>query len=582
MTDVLDRRSFLSVAAAAGLPTALAQELWATPPQAPGEAVEPAVLSRAVTKEQLIAAEAVLGLNYTDSERDLMLQSVNGTITTVEKLHSVPLPNPVVPAIHFDPVPAGSSAVGQPLSTSRANAARPATPEVPRSETDWAYLSAAELGRLVRAKKVTVRELTERALTRFSQYDSALHCVVTLTRERALTQADLLDSEVKRGVFRGPLHGVPYAAKDLFAVPRYPTTWGSPLYKERVIDETAAVVERLDRAGAVLVAKTSLGEFAQGDVWFGGMTRNPWNTEQGSSGSSAGSASAVSAGLVPFALGTETLGSIISPCTRCGVSGLRPTFGRISRHGAMALSWTMDKVGPIARHAEDLALVFDALHGADPRDPSARTLPFQFEPSRPLSGIRIGVHPSLSAPGPDATAQQRAGYAAQEPVLAALTAQGARLRPIVWPEELPTDAMRTILSVEAAAAFEEVTRSNRDDEMVQQNRGAWPNTFRAAHFVSAVQYVQANRARTLLMQRLAELYAEVDVIVAPTNAGSVLTATNLSGHPTVVVPSGFSEQGAPRAITFVAALWREDLALRLAAAWQAASEVHLRRPPNFS
>lgn len=582
MPERLDRRTFLTVATSAGLPLVLADQLWAVTERAHDGAPPPKDWLRAVTKEQLIAAEAVLGVSYTDGERELMLQTVNGAIATVAKLQSVPLPNNVVPALHFDPNAAGEAPPAQYFPTPGVRSVPRREYRVPATDADWAFLSAEEMAALIREKKITVRALTERALTRFSQFDSTLRCVVTLTRERALTQADQLDAEVRRGVLRGPLHGVPYAAKDLFAVPGYPTTWGSPLYRDRVLDETAAVVERLDAAGAVLVAKTSLGEFAQGDVWFGGMTRNPWNPEQGSSGSSAGSASAVGAGLVPFAIGTETLGSIISPCTRCGVSGLRPTFGRISRHGAMALSWTMDKVGPIARHAGDLALVFEALHGADPRDPSTQSHPFRFEPTRPLSGIRIGVHPTLAEPGAGATEQQRAAYASQQPVLAALTAQGARLRPIIWPEDLPTDAMRIILSVEAAAAFEAVTRGNRDDEMVQQNRGAWPNTFRAAHFISAVQYVQANRARTLLMQRLAQLFADVDVVVAPTNAGSVLTATNLSGHPTVVVPSGFSAQGAPRAITFVAALWREDLALRLAAAWQSASDIHLRRPPLFS
>lgn len=581
MSQPFDRRTFLGLATAAGLPIALADRLWAE--AVPDGAAPPEAIAalRALTKEQLAAAEAVLGISFTDAERDLMLSTVDGTLASLAKLRQVPLPNPVVPALHFDPLPAGATAVGQPV-TARVPLRRPNPLVLPTTDSDWAFASAEQLGRLIRAGHVTSRQLVERALARYAQYDPILKCAITLTPERARAQADALDAEAKRGSFRGPLHGVPYAAKDLFAVPGYPTTWGSPLFKEQRLEETAAVVERLDKAGAVLVAKSSLGEFAQGDVWFGGMTRNPWNTEQGSSGSSAGSASSVAAGLVPFAIGTETLGSIVSPCTRCGVSGLRPTFGRISRYGAMALSWTMDKVGPIARHAGDLALVFEALHGADPRDPSTRTMPFRYEPDRPLTNVRIGVHPSLAEPTAEASAAQRAAYAAQRPVLDALIKAGATLTPIVWPETLPTDAMRTILTVEAAAAFEEVTRSHRDDQMVQQTRGAWPNTFRAAHMVSAVQYVQANRARTVLMQQLAALYATVDVIIAPTNAGSVLTATNLSGHPTVVVPSGFSEQGAPRAITFVAALWREDLALRLAAVWQQASDIHLRRPPRFA
>ncbi len=578
---MLDRRAFLGLASTLGLPVVLADQLWAehVPQGATPEEAEAAL--RALTVEQLAAAEAVLGLTFTAPERAMMLPTVEAALTALAKLQQVAITNRVVPALHFDPTPLGTIPKPQPI-TAREPLRRPNPLVHPAAEADWAFASAEQVGRLVRQRQVTSRQLVERALARFEQHDPTLKCVVNLTRDRALTQADQLDAEARRGVFRGPLHGVPYAAKDLFAVPGYPTTWGSPLFTDQRLDETAAVVERLDAAGAVLVAKTSLGEFAQGDVWFGGTTKNPWNTEQGSSGSSAGSASAVAAGLVPFAIGTETLGSIISPCTRCGVSGLRPTFGRISRHGAMALSWTMDKVGPIARHAVDLALVFEALHGADPRDPSTRSMPFRYEPDRPLTSVRIGVHPSLSAPAATAAAPQRAAYEAQRPVLDALVKAGATLRPIEWPEELPTDAMRTILTVEAAAAFEDVTRSNRDDQMVQQTRGAWPNSFRAAHLISAVQYVQANRARTLLMQQLDTLYATVDVVIAPTNAGSVLTATNLTGHPTVVVPSGFSEQGAPRAITFVAALWREDLALRLAAVWQRSSDIHLRRPPRFA
>jgi Asp-tRNA(Asn)/Glu-tRNA(Gln) amidotransferase A subunit family amidase len=578
---MLDRRAFLGLATTAGVPLILADQLWADVVPAEADESIAAEALRAITVEQIAAAEAVLGLTYGDSERALMLTTVEASLAAVAKLPALAIKNQVAPALHFDPVPAGVAVPTQPISA-REPMRRPNPLVLPTADGDWNFASAEQLGRLVRQRMVTSRQLVERSLARLEQHDGVLKCVVTLTRERALAQADKLDAEARRGSFRGPLHGVPYAAKDLFAVPGYPTTWGSPLFKEQRLEETAAVVERLDAAGAVLVAKTSLGEFAQGDVWFGGTTKNPWNVEQGSSGSSAGSASAVSAGLVPFAIGTETLGSIVSPCTRCGVSGLRPTFGRISRHGAMALSWTMDKVGPIARHAGDLALVFEALHGSDPRDPSTRSMPFRYEPDRPLESLRIGVHPALAAPSAAATAQQRAAYDAQRPVLDALIRAGATLTPIVWPETLPTDAMRTILTVEAAAAFEELTRSNRDDQMVQQGRNAWPNSFRSAHLISAVQYVQANRARTLLMQQLAELYATVDVVVAPTNAGSVLTATNLTGHPTVVVPSGFSEQGAPRAITFVAALWREDLALRLAAVWQRASDIHLRRPPRFS
>lgn len=579
MPFLTDRRQFVALCAAAGLPL---------PRIRPGAAVGPGPrvarygFTAPLTVEQVAAAEAVFGLSFTPAERQLMLRSLEGALRDYEALRKVPFANAVTPAFRFDPVPPGTSPTGQPAPARRV-ARRTATRFIhPVTEADWAFAGVATLGAMLRAGKVTSRQLVERSLARYAQYDGTLLSAVTVTADRAREQADRCDAEAKKGKYRGPLHGIPYGAKDLFAVPGYPTTWGSPIYREQRLTETAAVVERLDAAGAVLVAKTTLGEFAQGDVWFGGMTRNPWNTEIGSSGSSAGSASGVSAGLVPFAIGTETLGSIVSPCTRCGVSGLRPTFGRVSRHGAMALSWTMDKIGPIARSAEDLALIFAAIHGADPRDPTSRTLPFAFDPALPLAKIRIGVHPALLQAPANANAAAQAAFAANGAVLDALRAQGATLAPVAWPADLPTNVASLIIDVESAAAFEELTRTNRDDEMVQQTENAWPNSFRAGNLVPAVAYVQANRARTQLQLALDAFYRDVDVVIASTGAPGVLAATNLSGHPTVVVPSSFTEAGQPRAITFVGALWREDLALRVAHAWQSASDVHLRRPPKFS
>jgi Asp-tRNA(Asn)/Glu-tRNA(Gln) amidotransferase A subunit family amidase len=512
-------------------------------------------------------------------------------------LHAIPLPNSVPPAFHFDPVPVGKVAIGQPKGLPRPPRVAGAITR-PATESDWAYAGVAALSKLVHSRAVTSRQLVERSLARIEKYTPELLCVITATRERALEQADRMDAEAKAGKFRGPLHGIPYGAKDLFSVPRYPTTWGSPIYKDQVLDVTAAVVEKLDAAGAVLVAKTSLGEFAQNDGWFGGQTRNPWNTSQGSSGSSAGSASGVSAGLYPFAIGTETQGSIISPSTQCGVSGLRPTYGRVSRFGAMALSWTMDKVGPIARSAEDLALVFAAIHGADPRDPSTRTMPFDFDPNLPLASIRIGVQQNMMTP-PDTAAMRAAAasgggrgrggtpeaamanYQAGKAVLDALTRQGAKLVPVTWPTDPSTNAMSQILNVEAGAAFAAITRDNTVDQVLIQAQ--WPNTFRAATFVSAVDYVLANRARTLLINQYDEFFKSVDIVVG----GGNLSATNLSGHPQIVVPLVVREGTTltdPRnqGVSFVAALYREDLLLRLAHAWQTASDVHLKRPPRFS
>ncbi|HET9134337.1 MAG TPA: amidase [Gemmatimonadales bacterium] len=566
----LDRRRFLAVGAALGLPALLTEQVWA---DAAGTAdtADAAVLLK-LTAEQVAGAESVMGLPLTEAERTMVLPSLEQALTTFGAIRQVPLPNDVVPAVAFTPEVPG--VLAEPLPT-RGVKLPAVNPAAPTTDADWGFATVAELGALLRAKRVTVRQLTERTLARLEAADRDLLCVTALLRERALAQADLLDTEARAGTWRGPLHGIPWGAKDLLSVPGAPTTWGSPLYKDRVLSETATVVERLDAAGAVLVAKLTLGEFAMGDVWYGGRTRNPWNLDQGSSGSSAGSASAVSAGLLPFAIGSETLGSIVSPCTRCGVSGLRPTFGRVSRHGAMALSWTMDKLGPIARTAEDLALVFDTIHGADPRDPTARTVAFGYDATRPLASIRIGIHAALAEGGANAAGPIK-------PVLEALRARGATFTTVAWPEDLPAAPLNLIIGVEGAAAFDAITRDNLDDRMVQQTANAWPNTFRAARFVPAVEYLQANRVRTLLMQRLDAMFRTVDVVITPPYAGNVLVSTNLSGHPAVVVPVGFGTNDAPQTMTVIGGLWKEELALRVAAEWQAASAVHRRRPPRFA
>ncbi len=606
---LIDRRGFVAACAAVGLPLDLSHRLWAE--AAPGAVDGAAVALEPITKEQIAAAENVLGLSWRDKDRDMLLRTLQQNLSGYTQLHAIPLANSVPPAFHFDPVPIGKLPVGQPKSAPRP--AKPAVlPKRPATEPDWAFAGVATLSKLIHARAVTSRVLVERCLARIEKYTPELLCVITPTKERALEQADRMDAEAKAGKFRGPLHGIPYGVKDLFAVPKYPTTWGSPIYKDQMLDVTAAVVERLDAAGAVLVAKTSLGEFAQNDGWFGGQTKNPWNTSQGSSGSSAGSASGVSAGLYPFAIGTETNGSIISPSTQCGVSGLRPTYGRVSRHGAMALSWTMDKVGPIARSAEDLALVFAAIHGADPRDPSTRNMPFDFDPNMPLAKIRIGVPANMLTPPDTAAMRAAAAAAAANPpargggggggggrggrgnpeaamanyqtnkaALDALAKQGATFVPVTWPTEPSTNAMTCILNVEAGAAFAAITRDNTVDQVLIQN--AWPNTFRAATFVSAVDYVTANRARSLLINAYDEFFKEVDIVVGAGNSN----ATNLTGHPQIVVPLVVREGSTaadPRnqGLSFIAALYREDLLLRLGYAWQSASDMHLKRPPKFS
>jgi len=374
---------------------------------------------------------------------------------------------------------------------------------------------------------------------------------------------------------------VPWGAKDLLAVRGYPTTWGAAPFQDQVIDRDATVVSRLDEAGAVLVAKLSLGALAWGDVWFGGTTRNPWNLEQGSSGSSAGPAAATAAGLVGFSIGSETWGSIVSPSTRCGVTGLRPTFGAVSRHGAMTLSWSMDKLGPMCRSVEDCALVFNAIRGADGLDPTAVDRPFPWHPGIDPRRLRVGFVQSLfeTVPKDDENPERaREEHALDLEALEVLRSIGIRPAPVALPD-LPVSALSFILSAEAAAAFDELTRSGRDDELVRQIEEAWPNEFRIARTIPAVEYLQANRVRTLLMRDMARIFDEVDVYVSPSFGGDNLLLTNLTGHPAVVVPNGFPSDGSPASLTFTGRLHGEAEVLAVAMAYQEATGHHLPRPP---
>lgn len=577
----LDRRTFMSLATAAGLGSPVFLDaLWnrvaaeegpeADPMSGGGLPLQGQQEELRITKEMVAAAEQIAGLEFTDPEREMMLRGLNQTLRSYSALHEFPLANSVAPALLFLPSP-------PPAPGDTVPAAQPLPRQVTRPASDeaLAFLSVAELAVLVRSRRVTATELTRLSLDRLRRHGPALECVVTLTEERALRQAAEADREIAAGRYRGPLHGIPWGAKDLLAVPGYPTTWGSNIHRSQVLDETAGVVERLDQAGAILVAKLTLGALAMGDVWFGGTTKNPWNREQGSSGSSAGSASATVAGLVPFAIGSETLGSIVSPSTRCGATGLRPTFGRVGRHGAMALSWSMDKLGPLCRTAEDCALVFDAIHGADPRDPTSMTAPFRWDASAPLRGIRIGYLRS-------AFEADHAGKALDDAALAALRRLGVDPVEVTMPEDLPINALRIILNAEAAAAFDEVTRTNQDDLLVRQTANAWPNSFRTARFIPAVEYIQANRVRTLLMQRMAEVFASVDVFITPSFGGNVLLVTNLTGHPAIALPNGFNDEGSPVSISFIGKLFGEAELCRVAHQWQEATGWHRRHPEGYN
>jgi Asp-tRNA(Asn)/Glu-tRNA(Gln) amidotransferase A subunit family amidase len=575
----VDRRTFMGLCTALGLGgSGLSAALWTTSrtsrshvglqaQQAPGK----------ITKEMLAAAETVIGLEFTDAERDLMLAGLNSALEGYAALRKVTLPNSVYPALRFDPMAFQPESAAAPTAKRGRRAAeiKPVKVVRPKTPEELAFLTVFELGVLIQTGQVTSEELTELALDRLKRFDKELLCVVNLTEERALKQARSADVETKGGQSRGPLHGIPWGAKDLLAVPGYPTTWGSPLYKDQVLPETATVVERLDMAGAVLVAKLTLGEFAQGDVWFGGTTKNPWKTDQGSSGSSAGPASATASGCLPFAIGSETLGSIVSPATRCGVTGLRPTFGRVSRAGAMALSWSMDKLGPLCRSAVDCGLVFGAIHGPDGKDPTVVARSFDWTAGRGLAGLRIGYLKVAF----DAEHQTKAF---DDQALEVLKGLGVQPLPIELPGDLPVGPLRIILSAEAAAAFDEITRSNRDDQMVQQTRNAWPNSFRTSRFIPAVEYIQANRIRTLLMQKMAELMRTVDVFVTPSFGGNVLLTTNLTGHPALVLPNGFNPDGTPVSLSFIGKLFGEAELLAVAEAYQSATDFHRRHPQKFS
>lgn len=450
---------------------------------------------------------------------------------------------------------------------------RVALRERPGNLEELAFLPVAELSEMVRRRRVSSMELTRMYLDRIRRHDPALHAVVTVTEERALRQAQAADEEIRRGRYRGPLHGIPWGAKDLLAVQGYPTTWGVELYREQMLEGDATVVERLDRAGAVLVAKLTLGELAWGDVWFGGMTRNPWKVDQGASGSSAGPGAATAAGMIGFSIGSETLGSISSPSTRSGVTGLRPTFGRVPRTGAMALSWTMDKLGPMCRSAEDCALVFGSIYGPDGQDLTVHQAPFSWDARVSPRQLRIGFFQK-------AFERDSTEYASKPFDLATLDvlrSLGANLIPVELPE-LPYNTMSLILSAEAGAAFDEYTRAGHVDRMVRQGRNTWPTVFRAAHFIPAVDYINANRVRTMAMHAWAELFQNLDVIVTPTSAPNQLLATNLTGHPALILPNGFRDDGTPVSITFLGDLFGESKILALGHAYQSATDFHRRQP----
>ncbi len=613
---MLDRRNFMKTCSGMGLAgTLFPGVLWAQA-QAQG--------AKKITKEMIENAAAVADVPIADDYKEMMLENLNEQAKGYEEIYKLHIPNSVEPALLFDPVLPGMKfeTERKPLRMSKVPSA--GALGALKNLEDLAFASVRELAELVRTKKISSVALTEMYLGRLKKHDPALKFVVTLTEERARARAKKADEEIAAGKYRGPLHGLPWGAKDLLATKGYRTTWGAGGFETQMIDEDATVVKRLDKAGAVLVAKLTLGALAQGDVWFGGVTRNPWNTNQGSSGSSAGPASATAAGCVAFSIGSETLGSISSPSTRCGCTGLRPTFGLVPRTGAMALSWSMDKLGPICRTVEDCALVLDAIYGPDGNDRTVQPAAFNWDANLDWRKLRVGYLKTDFEQKPDEqqeaakeepaatpeelkkreerkkrreAARARAEYDRKynDAALAKLKEMGLKLVPVEMPK-FPYDAMVAMLMAEAAAAFDDLTRSGKDKLLTAQKDFDWPNSFRSARFIPAVEYIQAARARRMAMDAVARVFEEFDVIVAPTQ-GPQLVITNLTGQPAVILPNGLRGSDAPKppsdnpgdftnaggpgtpaSLTFLGNLYGEAKLLALARAYQDATGFHLQHP----
>jgi len=525
-----------------------------------------------LSKKDFVTGEKFLGLNFTEREIDSMYGSVRNTVGEIKKMRTYHLDNSVPISFTQSPVLPGMkfNTKQEPVKWDI-----PKNINVPANKNELAFYSILQLASLIKNKKITSVELTRFFIDRLKKYGDSLQCVISLTEDIAMQQAAQADKEIAAGKYRGPLHGIPYGLKDLFAVKGTKTTWGAAPYKNQTIDEDAYVYTKLKDAGAVLIAKFTLGALAMGDYWYGGRTRNPWNTKFGSSGSSAGSTAATVAGLVPFAIGTETLGSIISPSTTCGATGLRPTFGSISRSGAMTLSWSMDKAGLLCRSAEDAAVVFNYLHGTDGKDASAVNMPFNYTGKTDLPKLKIAYAKNLFG--------KRDSLGNESEVLDAFKKAGAQLIPVDFPDSgiYNFNMSGIIIGVESAAAFDEFTRTDLDDMMTRQGRNDWPNQFRSSRFIPAVEYVNANRYRYLLMQKINEFINKYDVVICPTYGGHQLQITNLTGHPVVCLPTGFNKNHLPTSITLVGKLYDEATLLSVAKAYQQATQWDEMHPEMF-
>lgn len=522
-----------------------------------------------ISSESIAYAEGLIGLNFNSIERDSMVSTLENQRQSYDLLRKTSLSNDIAPSMIFNPLPHKFYPAQDQKSI---NWRLEAEVDLPLNDKDIAFLPVSTLSTLIKNRQITSERLTEIYLSRIKTQGDTLQLLISLLEKEALIQAREMDKEIQEGIYRGPLHGIPYGIKDLFAVKGTKTTWGAMPFKDQEIDATAEIVNRLNGAGAVLLAKFTLGALAMGDVWYGGVTKNPWNLKQGASGSSAGSASAVSAGLIPFAIGTETLGSIISPSTRNGVTGLRPTYGRVSKYGAMALSWSMDKIGPISRSALDNGIVLSVINGKDEKDRSTIAAAFNYDASQSFEDLKVGYFEDYFEKANDIDKE----------VLEVMKGMGIFLHPLKLSTSVEPGAMRIMLMAEGAAAFDELTRLDQDDLLVAQHKNAWPNLFRAARFIPAVEYIQASRLRSVLIEEMHELFKDYDVIITPSFAGSQLLITNLTGHPALVMPNGFTSDGTPTSITFLANLFEEEKLIMLGRAYQDATDWNKRRPGYFN
>lgn len=521
----------------------------------------------------LRSAAKIIDISYTQKELDTMYSGVMENFENYRLMHKQHLDNAVPMSLWQNPVLPGMKFASkqEPIIWNLAN-----TVSLPKNPQDLAFYSVEDLASLIKNKKISSVQLTQFFIARLKKYSDTLQCVVSLTEELAMQQAKAADAEIAKGKYRGPLHGIPYGLKDLFAVKGTKTTWGAAPYKDQVIEEDAFVYTKLKDAGAVLVAKFTMGALAMGDYWFGGRTKNPWNLKNGSSGSSAGSASATAAGLIPFAIGTETWGSITSPSATCGATGLRPTFGSISRSGAMTLSWSLDKIGPICRSAQDAAMVFAAIHGTDGKDQAAVNLPFNYNPAASLKGKKIAYAKNYYDKITDTSRNEWK-------VLDTYRKLGVDLIPVNFPDSglYNYNIMDVVISAECAAAFDEFTRYGVDDEMTRQTKFDWPNSFRIARLMPAVEYINANRQRYLLMQAVNKIVEQYDAIICPNNWGNQSAITNLTGHPAICFPIGYNAQQLPRSITLIGKLYDEASIITVAKAYQNATQWNKEHPALF-